>query len=148
MTSPPDGSPDRAATTTSVSLRLRDVQNAHDADGFAALVAPDYSSVQPVHPGREFTGRDQVLTNWAAVFAGVTDFTSELLSLVVEGDQEWAEWHWCGHHTDGSLFEMRGTTIFVVRDGVIVSGRLYMEPVEQVAQDIATAVRELYQGGE
>jgi len=127
-----------------VSELVRDAQNAHDAARFAALVAPAYSSIQPVHPGREFQGRDQVLSNWEAVFTGVPDFTSELLAVVVDGEREWAEWHWHGHHADGSVFEMRGTTIFVVRDGVIVDGRLYMEPVEQAVQDIDTAVRELY----
>jgi uncharacterized protein (TIGR02246 family) len=133
---------------STVSEQLRDAQNAHDATRFAALVAPDYASAQPVHPGREFTGRDQVLTNWTGVFSGVPDFTSELLAVVVDGDREWAEWHWSGHHTDGSAFEMRGTTIFVVRDGLVVDGRLYMEPVEQVQQGIESAVQELYKPAE
>jgi uncharacterized protein (TIGR02246 family) len=127
-----------------VSELVRDAQNAHDAARFASLVAPDYSSAQPAHPGREFTGRDQVLTNWVAVFEGVADFTSELLAVVVDGDREWAEWHWHGHHADGSAFEMRGMTIFQVLDGLIVDGRLYMEPVEQQLQDIDSAVQELY----
>jgi ketosteroid isomerase-like protein len=129
---------------TTVSERLREVQNAHDAAGFAALVAHDYASVQPAHPGREFTGRAQLQENWTAVFAGVPDFRSELLSLVVDGTREWAEWHWHGHHTDGASFEMRGTTIFVVRDGLLAEGRLYMEPVERAPQDIEDSVQELY----
>jgi uncharacterized protein (TIGR02246 family) len=128
-----------------VSEQLRDAQNAHDPVRFAALVAPDYDSVQPAHPGREFTGRDQVLANWTAVFSGVPDFVSELVAVVVDGDREWSEWHWHGHHTDGSVFEMRGTTIFVIRDGLITGGRLFMEPVERAAQDIDAAVHELYQ---
>jgi uncharacterized protein (TIGR02246 family) len=126
-----------------LSEQVRDAQNAHDAERFAQLVAPDYTSAQPLHPGREFTGRDQVLTNWTAMFSGMPDFTSELLAVVVDGDREWAEWHWHGHHADGSTFEMRGTTIFLVQDGLIADGRLYMEPVDQVAQDIDSAVREL-----
>jgi hypothetical protein len=130
---------------STLSERVRDAQNAHDASRFAALLAPDYTSAQPVHPGREFVGSAQVLTNWEAVFAGVPDFVSELLALTVDGDREWAEWHWHGHHVDGAVFEMRGTTIFRVLDGLIVDGRLYMEPVEQTAQDIDAAVQELYQ---
>lgn len=127
-----------------VSEQLRDAQNARDAERFASLFAVDYTSAQPAHPGREFTGRDQVLTNWVGVFSGVPDFTSELLAVVVEGDREWAEWHWSGHHADGSVFEMRGTTILVVRDGLVVDGRLYMEPVDQAVQGIDAAVHELY----
>jgi ketosteroid isomerase-like protein len=131
-----------------LSEQVRDAQNAHDAQRFAALVAEDYTSAQPAHPGREFTGSAQVLTNWTAVFSGVADFTSELLGVVVDRDREWAEWHWHGHHADGSVFEMAGTTIFTVRDGMIVDGRLYMEPVEQAPEDIDSAVRELYKPAE
>jgi len=35
-------------------------------------------------------------------------------------------------------------TILVIRDGLIVEGRLYMEPVEMGGGDIAAAVQELY----
>jgi hypothetical protein len=43
---------------------------------------------------------------------------------------------------------MRGTTILVIRDGLIAAARLYMEAVERIAQDIDAAVRDLYQPGE
>ena len=39
---------------------------------------------------------------------------------------------------------MRGVTIFVVHDGLVVEGRLYMEPVEVGSGDIDAAVQELY----
>ena len=45
---------------------------------------------------------------------------------------------------DGSPFEMRGVTIFVVRDGLVAAGRLYMEPVETDGEDIDAAVQDLY----
>jgi ketosteroid isomerase-like protein len=125
--------------------RLGQAQNAHDAEQLAALVAEDYASVQPAHPGRAFGGRDQVLDNWTSVFAGVPDFTAELVASSVDGDTEWGEWSWRGTHTDGSPFAMRGVTIFVVRDGLIAEGRLYMEPVELSGDDIDTAVQELFE---
>jgi len=40
---------------------------------------------------------------------------------------------------------MCGVTIFVMRDGLVAEGRLYMEPVETSGEDIAGAVQELYQ---
>jgi hypothetical protein len=40
---------------------------------------------------------------------------------------------------------MRGVTIFVIRDGLVVEGRLYMEPVEGDGGDIEAAVQGLYQ---
>lgn len=123
---------------------MRDAVNAHDARRLAALIAPDYRSEQPVHPNRGFGGDGQVLENWSAVFEGVPDFTAELIASAVDGDVEWGEWSWHGHHADGSVFAMRGVTIFVVRDGLIVAGRLYMEPVESGGGDIEAAVQELY----
>ena len=145
---------------TTVVQRLQDAMNAHDARRLASLCAADYRSVQPLHPSWGFGGSAQVFENWSSVFAGVPDFSAELVASAQDKAQdkardkaqddevEWAEWHWRGHHVDGSPFAMRGTTIFVVRDGLIVEGRLYMEPVEPVtaqAGDIATAVQELYQ---
>jgi hypothetical protein len=62
----------------------------------------------------------------------------------VTGNTEWGEWDWRGRHVDRSPFAMRGVTIVVVRDDVIVEGRLCMEPVEQDEQDIEVAVSELY----
>src|SRR3954451_5315726 len=124
--------------------RLRDATNSHDAPALAALMAEDYQSEQPLHPGRGFGGSAQVLENWSAVFDGVPDFSSELVASAVDGETEWAEWRWHGHHVDGSPFEMRGVTIFVVHDGLVTEGRLYMEPVEAGGGDIEAAVQELY----
>ena len=124
--------------------RLRDATNAHDARRLASLFAEDYQSTQPLHPNRAFGGHDQVFENWSSVFEGVPDFTSELLASSVGGEVEWGEWSWHGHHADGSLFAMRGITIFVVRDGLVREGRLYMEPVEVGGGDIDAAVQELY----
>jgi hypothetical protein len=78
------------------------------------------------------------------VFEGVPDFSSELVAWAVDGDVEWGEWSWQGHHPDGSPFAMGGVTILVVHDGLVVEGRLYMEPVETDGGDIAAAVQELY----
>lgn len=124
--------------------RLREAMNARDAGRMASLFAQDYRSDQPLHPGRRFTGSAQVLENWSSVFAGVPDFSCELIASCVDEGTEWGEWSWEGHHADGSSFAMRGVTVFVVRDDLIAEGRLYMEPVQPDAEDIAEAVRELY----
>jgi hypothetical protein len=123
--------------------RLRDAQNAHDAAGMAALFAVDYASSQPLHTGRAFVGHAQVLENWTAVFEGIPDLVSELVSCSIDGNTEWGEWYWHGRHLDGSAFAMRGVTIFVVRNDVITEGRLYMEPVDTANEDIKAAVQEL-----
>ena len=115
---------------TKVIERLCDAQNRHDLDTFVACFDPRYRSEQPVHPDRAFVGREQVRRNWAAVFAGVPDFRAELVRSAEVGDTGWAEWHWHGTRSDGTRLEMRGVTIFAVRDDRIVWGRLYLEEVE------------------
>jgi len=124
--------------------RLTEAQNAHDADRFASLFAEDYVSITPAHPGRAFRGRAQVLANWTSVFEGVPDFHAELLASSVDGETEWAEVDWRGHHLDGSGFAMRGVVVVAVRDGLIAEGHLYVEPVDVDGDDIEAAVEELY----
>ncbi|RYP88238.1 nuclear transport factor 2 family protein [Nocardioides guangzhouensis] len=124
--------------------RLRDVTNAHDAVGMAALFADDYRSSQPAHPGRAFTGNGQVQENWTSVFAGIPDFASVLVASSIDGDTEWGEWEWHGTHLDGSRFAMCGVMVLRVRDDRVAEARLYMEQVEATEQDIRAAVQELY----
>jgi ketosteroid isomerase-like protein len=129
---------------TTMLERLKDAMNAHDAQQLASLCAENYQSAQPLHPSRGFGESAKVLENWSSVFDGVPDFSSELVASSVDGAVEWGEWHWQGHHVNGSPFAMRGVTIFVVRDGLIAEGRLYMEPMEADGGDIDAAVQELY----
>lgn len=124
--------------------RLVEAQNAHDADLFASHFADDYVSDQPAHPSRAFTGRAQVHTNWSGVFAGVPDFHAELVACCREGDEEWAEVAWSGHHADGAPFAMCGVIIATIREDRIASARLYVEPVEMSSEDIDSAVEQLY----
>jgi hypothetical protein len=128
----------------SMQERLRDAINSHDAERMASLFLDGYDSVQPLHPGRAFVGRAQVLANWSAVFAGVPDFTAELVASSVDGDVEWGEWDWRGHHVDGAPFAVRGVTILESHDGLVVRMRLYLEPVDTSGEDINESVQELY----
>jgi ketosteroid isomerase-like protein len=127
-----------------VTDRVLAAMAARDAEAFAACVAQDYRSEQPAHPSRAFTGRGQVLQNWKGVFAGVPDFTAELLTLVATDDVEVGEWVWSGRHTDGSAFEMRGVTVFGIQGDQIAWGRLYMEPVETTDESIEEMVEATY----
>ena len=129
--------------------RLLSAMNAHDLDAFVACFASDYDSQQPAHPARSFRGSDQVRKNWAGVFAGVPDFSAELLLSSVTADGvEVGEWRWQGTHKDGSPFGMRGVIVLGVRDGLIAWGRLYMEPVEEGGADIDEMVQETYRPGQ
>jgi ketosteroid isomerase-like protein len=104
--------------------------NNHQLDEMVALFHPDYDSRQPAHSGEAFVGRDQVRANWASMFAGVPDFHGEIVTSADDRNTTWCEWHWTGTRTDGQPFDVRGVTLFEVREGRIAAGTLYMEEVE------------------
>jgi hypothetical protein len=74
------------------------------------------------------------------MFAGVPDFWAEVVRSVRDGGLNWSEWAWHGTRSDGLAFEVRGVTLFEVRDGLIASGTLYVEDVEREAVGIEDAV--------
>jgi ketosteroid isomerase-like protein len=122
----------------SVVERLDAALNARDIEAMVALLAPDYDSVQPAHPDRAFTGRDQVHKNWSAMFAGVPDFRSELVRTCADGDTVWSEWRW-----QGTDLDIAGVIVMGIRDEEIAWARLYVEPIEQAGAGIEAAVRRL-----
>ena len=129
--------------------RLCSAMNAHDLDAFVGCFGPDYESQQPAHPSRSFRGSDQVRKNWASVFAGVPDFTAELvLSALTDEGVEVGEWRWQGTHTDGSPFGMQGVIVTGIAHGLIAWARLYMEPIEQGGAKIDEVVQETYRPGQ
>jgi limonene-1,2-epoxide hydrolase len=130
-----------------VIKRLQSAINQHDLDAFVTCIDPAYQSEQPVHPDRIFQGQNQARKNWSQVFSGIPDIEATLLRCTSEGKTVWAEWHWKGTYTDGTLFSMRGVTIFGIQQGRIRWGRLYMEPVEEVGADIDASVQQLYKPG-
>lgn len=126
--------------------RLLIAMNQHDLEAFIACFDPDYRSEQPAHPNRGFGGREQVEKNWASLFDGIPDFHAELLATATAGETLWSEWHWTGTRDDQTRLDVRGVTLFAVEDGQIVSGRLYMEEVEESSGDIDQTVRRLAEG--
>jgi len=128
---------------TIVLDQLVDAVNGHDLEAMARLFHEEYRSEQPVHPGRSFVGRAQLLANWEAMFAGIPDFSAEIRRSAQAGDTTWSEWHWSGTRSDGQPFEARGVTLFEIGDGQIVAGTLYMEDVDRQGSGIEQAVEAL-----
>ena len=126
-----------------VTERIAEAMKAHDADAFADCVTEDYDSAQPAHPDRAFRGREQVRRNWSAIFAGVTDFSAELVRADAAGDVEWSEWRWRGTREDGSVLDDAGVMVCGVGDGRIRWARLYVEPVERGGAGIDAVVRRM-----
>ena len=121
---------DQSQAPLVVLQRLHTAMNQHNLEEFLDCIDTNYQSEQPVHPDRQFSGREQVRKNWSGTFDNIRDFSAEWLRAATDGDRVWTEWDWQGTDSDENPFHMRGVTIFEVRDGRIVSGRLYMEPVE------------------
>lgn len=138
--------PDEPVTPADVVERLRQAMNQHDLAGFLACIDQEYRSEQPVHPNRGFEGRQQVEKNWSALFEAMPDFHAELVATANDGDTVWAEWHWTGSRANESPLDMRGVTLFEIKRGRVVSGRLYMEEVEKVGGGIDETVRRLAEG--
>lgn len=126
--------------------RVHWAMNQHDLQAFVACLDPNYRSEQPAHPGRGFGGREQVEKNWSALFEAIPDFHAQILATATEGDTVWSEWHWTGTRGSGVPLDMRGVTLFEIENGRIVSGRLYMEQVEEAGADIDETVRRLAAG--
>lgn len=128
--------------------RLRRATNSHDLEAVVGCFALDYRNEAPAHPGRGFTGRDQVRRNWAQIFAAVPDVTATVLRCAVDGDTAWTEWEHRGTRPDGSPHLMRGVVIFGVADGLAAWARFYLEPVQDDEAGVEAAVaRQVSPGG-
>jgi limonene-1,2-epoxide hydrolase len=115
--------------------------NAHDLDAVLDCFDPGYRNQTPVHPGRDFQGREQVRANWRQIFAFVPDVQARVLSWAAEGSEVWSEWEMSGSRLDGTRHLMRGVIIFGVQDGRATSARFYLEPVEEAGTTVDDAVR-------
>src|SRR3954454_23508040 len=119
---------------------LRQAVDAHDLDRVVACFAPDYVNETPTHPGRGFSGREQVRTNWSRIFAGLPDITAEVVRTAVDGTAVWSEWEMRGTRPDGVRQVLRGVVIFEVVDGVATHARFYLEPVDAGEGGVDAAV--------
>jgi ketosteroid isomerase-like protein len=126
--------------------RLRAATNAHDLDAIADCFSETYRNETPAHPGRGFTGRAQVRSNWQQIFAGVPDVTAEVIRTAVDGDEVWTEWEMRGTRRDGHPHLMRGVIIFGVADNTVAWARFYLEPVDAGEEGAEGAVRRIVAG--
>jgi len=135
-----DVTPEEHRDASVVIDRLLAAMNDHDLDRMVALFHPDYDSRQPAHLGRAFMGLEQLRANWAAMFRGIPDFRAEVVHSVQDGELNWCEWAWHGTRSNRASFDVRGVTLFQIRDELIVAGTLYMEEVELDPMGIEDAV--------
>ena len=87
--------------TTTVVESLRAATNAHDLDAIVDCFSETYRNETPAHPGRGFTGRAQVRSNWQQILAAVPDVTAEVVRVATDDDVIWSEWEMSGTRRDG-----------------------------------------------
>jgi len=128
--------------------RLLRATNAHDVEAIAACFTDDYALESPLHPARSFRGREQVRRNWTQILRGIPDLQARVLRRAFADDGSvWTEWEMSGTRGDGARHVMRGVFIFGFEEGVIRSGRMFLEPVDEASLDMDAAVREQVSGG-
>jgi ketosteroid isomerase-like protein len=118
------------AVRTDVLGRMEEAMNAHDLDALTECFAEDFSSELPIHPGRSFTGRERLRSNWAGLFAHVPDLSARVLQSAADGDQVWSEWEISGTTMEGEQYLSRGIAILRLRGERIASVRFYLDDVD------------------
>jgi ketosteroid isomerase-like protein len=131
---------DSTTAPAAILRRLQDATNAHDIEAIVACFAPDYRNETPVHPARGFIGREQVRRNWTQILTAVPDLSADVVASAVSEDVVWSEWEHRGTRPDGTTHLMRGVIIFTVVDGVIISARFFLEPVDEGDTGVDAAV--------
>ena len=115
---------------TDVLRHMEEAMNAHDLDGLTDCFAEDFRSELPIHPGRSFTGRERMRSNWARLFAHVPDLAARVLQSAADGDQVWSEWEIGGRTVEGEQYLSRGVAILRLRGERIASVRFYLDDVD------------------
>ncbi|MFI1177283.1 nuclear transport factor 2 family protein [Streptomyces melanogenes] len=83
----------------------------------------------PHRPAENFTGREQVATNWSLIFTRVPDLQARVLRTAVSGSEVWSEWEMSGTSPEGLPALLVGPVVMTVRDDRINWTRFYVSPV-------------------
>ncbi len=115
-----------------VVSRFVDAANRHDADAIAKCLHPDFESIQPIYPSRNFRGSMQVKRNWQAIFESEPGFRLSLVRSASNEGTVWVELHGAGRDV-----EVAGVFIMGVEDELVRWARVYSAVVEQPAPKMA-----------
>jgi limonene-1,2-epoxide hydrolase len=121
-----------------VVTRFVEAANRHDADAIYATVHPEFDSIQPCFPSRNFTGGDQVRKNWRAIFDAEPGFRLTVLRSARSGNTVWVELHGAGNAA-----QVAGIFILGVEDDKIRWARVYSGPVEQIGEEGEASARQM-----
>jgi ketosteroid isomerase-like protein len=114
-----------------VVTRFVNACNRHDADGVYACLHPDFDSIQPMYPTRNFRGADQVRRNWQAIFDAEPGFRLTVLRSAAVDDTIWLELHGAGEDA-----EVAGVFVMGIQGDRIRWARIYSALVEPVPEGV------------
>ena len=106
--------------------------NRHDAEGVSACLHPEFDSIQPMYPSRNFRGADQVRRNWQAIFDAEPGFRLTVLRSAAAGDTVWLELHGAGREA-----EVAGVFVMGIEGDRIRWARIYSALVEGAPATVA-----------
>ncbi|MGI8983221.1 MAG: nuclear transport factor 2 family protein [Acidimicrobiales bacterium] len=115
----------------SVVTKFVNACNRHDADSVAACLHPDFDSIQPMYPTRNFRGADQVRRNWQAIFDAEPGFRLTVLRSASVDDTIWLELHCAGEEA-----EVAGVFVMGIVGDRIRWARIYSALVEPVPEGV------------
>jgi len=99
--------------------------NRHDSESVSSCLHPDFDSIQPMYPSRNFRGADQVRRNWQAIFDAEPGFRLTVLRSAAAGDTVWLELHGAGRDA-----EVAGVFVMGVENERIRWARIYSALVD------------------
>jgi ketosteroid isomerase-like protein len=126
--------------------RVQQMWNTHDLEGLLACFHPDYESVHPCHPERNFKGLVALRASWGATFAALPDFQARLGRCAAMGHTAWTEWCWQGAHAEGGMYESAGVMIFEMADGLIIRAHIYSDILSRAELDWDSVLTDLLDG--
>lgn len=93
-------------------------------------------------PDRTCRGIDEIVAYFEEVLAAISDWHMELVTIVEQGEDVFAQWHLTGTHTGpimgieptGKALTIDGMDHFVVRDGKIVSNYVVFDQMQYARQ--------------
>lgn len=123
--------------------------NRHDADAVFSCLHPDFDSIQPMYPSRNFRGADQVRRNWQAIFDAEPGFRLTVLRSAAIDDTVWLELHGAGRDAEVAGVFVMGVVGDRIRWARIYSALVEPVPAGTVDEPAPGALREVppYQEG-
>ncbi|MDP1806977.1 MAG: nuclear transport factor 2 family protein, partial [Acidimicrobiales bacterium] len=123
-----------------VVTRFVNACNRHDADGVYSCLHPDFDSIQPMYPTRNFRGADQVRRNWQAIFDAEPGFRLTVLRSAAADDTIWLELHGAGQDA-----EVAGVFVMGIQGDRIRWARIYSALVEPVPEGVGAPPAPLHE---